>query len=228
MPSDLQDWTILIDLDGTLVDTAPDLHAALNHVLVQQNLREIPLAALRPMVGDGAKAMIRKGLDWNAAEVVEDLIEKTLWPQFIEHYVGHICRYSRPFENAVATIDNLISAGAKIAICTNKIQALAEELIAGLGLNTRISAIIGGDVPTSKKPDPEHIYCSVKAVSGDLKKTLLIGDSWADEGAALAAGIPYIYVTFGYGDLTTATTGKVRRVDEWQQIPAQIASITSA
>ena len=163
MPSDLQDWTILIDLDGTLVDTAPDLHAALNHVLARQNLRVIPLQALRHMVGDGAKAMIRKGLDWNGVEIDEEKIDNTLWPQFIEHYVANICHHSRPFEGAVSAIDALIEAGAKIAICTNKAQALAEELIASLDLNTRIAAIIGGDVPAYKKPDPDHIRRSVRA-----------------------------------------------------------------
>ncbi|OUX95117.1 MAG: hypothetical protein CBB77_02790 [Hyphomonas sp. TMED17] len=226
MPSDLRDWTILIDLDGTLVDTAPDLHAALNHVLARQNLRVIPLQALRHMVGDGAKAMIRKGLDWNGVEIDEEKIDNTLWPQFIEHYVANICHHSRPFEGAVSAIDALIEAGAKIAICTNKAQALAEELIASLDLNTRIAAIIGGDVPAYKKPDPDHIRRSVRAVNGDLKKTLLIGDSTTDERAALAAGIAYIYVSFGYGEFASAITSQIRRVDAWQQIPGEIAGLT--
>ena len=199
MPAtDLTGWTVVFDLDGTLVDTAPDLHASLNHCLETAGLTPVPFDAVRGMIGEGAKAMIRKGLSWNEAPHEAHDID-VLWETFLTHYRQNICRLSRPFPDAVSVLDGLIGDGATCAVCTNKTQILAEAVLDGLNLSGRFAAIVGADSVPSKKPDGDHILRTIQAAGGAAGRSIMIGDSQTDERAARNAGLPFIFVTFGYG-----------------------------
>lgn len=229
MPYDFSDWTMIFDLDGTLVETAPDLHAALNHTLDYKGLEPVSLDRVRMMIGDGAKAMIRKGLSHRGADIDEAEINSDLWPVFLEHYRKNITRLSVPYENSVETLGALKGAGAKMGVCTNKPQHLAEAVLGGLGLDRYFAATVGGDALETKKPDGAHILETVVRVGGDPRRTIMVGDAWTDEKAARNAGLPFIFVSFGYGTLSAEPYEFLKSIDHWrdmQQAIAELAGLT--
>lgn len=227
MATPLTGWTIAIDLDGTLVDTAPDLLAALNHVLSAENLAEVPLSDIRAMVGHGAKAMIREGFRWNAAELDESELNQKLWPKFLDYYTAHICDHSVPFPGTLGALDELAGLGASLAVCTNKTQMLAERVLDALDISDRFVAIVGADRASQKKPNAAHLLETITAAGGRRSRALLIGDSDTDERAAQHAELPFIFVTFGYGDLTANPDPQVYRVQNWEDIPDTIKTIAA-
>ena len=225
MKQDLAGWTIVIDLDGTLVETAPDLHAALNHVLEAEALTPVPLDTIRMMIGDGAKALIRKGLSHNNAPVDEADMDTRLWPAFLKYYEANITQHSFPYDGAVETLDDLRQRGATLAICTNKAQHLAEQVLSELDLATRFAAILGGDRTITKKPSGAHILETIALSHGDASHTIMIGDSQTDERAASDAQLPFIMVSFGYGRLSGAPLSHLEKVDRWTDVEEAINRI---
>ena len=225
MQRDLGGWTIVIDLDGTLVETAPDLHAALNHVLKLDGLRPISLDSIRMMIGDGAKALIRKGLAHNDQPIDEERITTELWPEFLSYYEANITQHSHLYDGALATLKNLKARGATLAICTNKAQHLAEQVLSELGVPDLFQAILGGDRTISKKPDGAHILETIALAHGDPSKTIMIGDSQTDERAASHAELPFIMVSLGYGRLSGAPLIHLETVDHWSAMETAINRI---
>ena len=221
---DLTGWTIVFDLDGTLVDTAPDLHAALNHCLSERGYSGVPFEAIRDMIGSGAKAMIRKGLSQASEDWTEDTVD-ALWPGFIAYYRANICRMSRFFPGAEAAIGLLRESGAICAVCTNKQQLLAEEVLSGLGAETSFAAIVGADSVPRKKPDGDHILRTVAAAGGQTEKAVMIGDSQTDERAARSAGLPFIFVPFGYGPQPDCAVSDLVTADSYSDMPAVIRQV---
>jgi phosphoglycolate phosphatase len=193
---------VIFDLDGTLVETAPDLHAALNHTLAQKGLGPVSLESIRMMIGDGAKALIRKGLLHHQTQIDEAEINHDLWPIFLDHYLENITRLSEPFEHSVETLQSLKENGAKMGVCTNKPQHLAEAVLNGLDLETFFAVMVGGDALATKKPDSAHILETVARTGGDPNRKIMVGDAWTDEKAARNAGLPFIFISFGYGTLS--------------------------
>lgn len=227
MSKDLNGWTVVIDLDGTLVETAPDLHAALNHVLKLDGHEEVSLETIRSMVGDGAKALIRKGLGHNRTPIDETDIETRLWPAFLDYYEANITRHSYVFDGALATLNRLLERGATLAICTNKAQHLAEQVLTELNLMSKFSAVLGGDLTVSKKPNGTHILETVALAHGEVSKTIMIGDSQTDERAACSAELPFIMVSFGYGSLSNAPLRHLEEVDHWKEVEPAINRIAN-
>ena len=222
----LTGWTIVFDLDGTLVDTAPDLHAALNHCLDRHDVARVPFDAIRDMIGSGAKAMIRKGLSWAGSDWSEYTVE-ALWPEFIAYYRANICRMSRFFPDAEAVIDILKAEGATCAVCTNKQQVLAEEVLAGLKADKLFAAIVGADAVPRKKPDGDHILRTIQAAGGQAGKAIMIGDSQTDERAARDAGLPFIFVPFGYGPDPESRAPELITANSYEALPSLIRQITA-
>jgi phosphoglycolate phosphatase len=190
-------WTIVFDLDGTLVNTAPDLLEALNHVLIEAGLQPVGLQTIATMIGHGAKAMIIKGM---AAQGVEPESHRMdgLFNQFLAYYEANIAVGSRPFENTIAALDALAAAGARLAVCTNKRQSSTDRLLEALGLSDRFAAIVGADSVPDRKPHGDHILLTVDRAGGDRSRAIMVGDSRTDERAARNAGLPFIFVPFGY------------------------------
>ncbi|MEL7232747.1 MAG: HAD hydrolase-like protein [Pseudomonadota bacterium] len=227
MKQDLAGWTLIIDLDGTVIETAPDLHAALNHVLTLDGLAPVDLDTIRMMIGDGAKALIRKGLSHNKAPIDKTDIDARLWPAFLEHYEANITRYSHPYEGAVEALSRLSEHGATLTICTNKAQHLAEQVLSELDLASRFAAILGGDRTISKKPDGAHILETIALAHGDASKAIMIGDSQTDERAASNAELPFVMVSFGYGRLSGAPLTHLEKVDHWSEMETAINRIAN-
>lgn len=198
--------TLVLDLDGTLVDTAPDLLATLNVVLAGENLPPVVLDDVRAMTGAGARALLERGIA-AAGVVVEPEHMDTLFARFINYYTAHIADHSRPFPGALESLERFTDAGWRLAICTNKLEGLARHLLDELGLTSRFAAIGGGDTFPFRKPDPGHIIETVRLAGGNPALSVMVGDSAADINAAKAARIPCIGMTFGYTDVPVADLG---------------------
>ena len=190
-------WTIVFDLDGTLVNTAPDLLDALNHVLIEAGLNPVDLPTISTMIGHGAKAMIVKGMAAQGAEPDADRMD-ALFDQFLAYYEDHIAVGSRPFENALEALQTLRDEGALLAVCTNKRQRSTNRLLDALQISEKFSAIVGADSVPDRKPHGDHILLTVDRAGGKRSRAIMVGDSRTDERAARNAGLPFIFVPFGY------------------------------
>ncbi len=191
--------TIVFDLDGTLVDTAPDLIETLNVVFRSEGLPAVPYDAARLAIGGGAKRMIVRGLEAEGRAVEPDLVER-LFVQFIDYYSAHIADRSRPFPGLEPALDSLSARGFILAVCTNKLEGLSLQLLKTLGLTDRFAAICGQDTFGIQKPDPVILQRTIERAGGAPARAVMIGDSETDILTARAAGIPVVAVDFGYSD----------------------------
>lgn len=197
MDKPLAGWTIVFDLDGTLVETAPDLLAALNHVLASEGLGPVKLDAIREMIGHGAKAMIRQGASSQGANLSDEQVD-ALWIEFLSYYAAHIAVGSHAFEGVTDALITLQDKGATLCVCTNKTQALSDQLLSALMLDGFFASIIGADSVPDRKPNGGHILRTIIAAGGSDNRAIMVGDSRTDERAARNAGLPFIFVPFGY------------------------------
>ncbi len=192
--------TIVFDLDGTLIDTSPDLIGATNHVLAGLSLPPRPADAVRPWISYGARRMIEEALDQSNATRSAPEVDRLL-EAFLDYYENNIARGSRPYPHVLEQIDYLAGSGAKVAICTNKREALTLKLLDALRLTDRFDAIVGRDTLPVSKPDPGHLIGAIERAGGRLERAVMIGDSGVDVATARAAGIPIVGVTFGYSEV---------------------------
>lgn len=186
---------IIFDLDGTLIDSAPDLHAATNHVLKSIGRDTVSLDQVRHMVGYGALRLIELGLE--ATGGTEGYTAEDLRPTFLEYYGDNITAHTRLFDGALDMMNHFKNEGIELGLCTNKPIALTEPILANLGIRGLFSAVSGGDSFEFKKPDPRHIFETGKKMTGE-GPVVMVGDSRPDIEAAKAANIPAIAVSFGY------------------------------
>lgn len=206
---------VVFDVDGTLLDTAPDLGGTLNRLLAEHGRPIVPLAAIRDMIGDGAAAMVERGFRTTGG-VPPDF--EALVRRFIVLYEAHIADETRPFPGAVAAVERLRAAGIRLGVCTNKRTALTEELFAKLDLTKYFAAVVGGDVP-ARKPDPRHLLDVVTRLGVPPAATVMIGDSINDVAAAKAAGIRVVAVTFGYTATPARELGADAVIDHFDELP---------
>src|SRR5438132_10170 len=189
--------TIVFDLDGTLVDTAPDLAATLNTVLAREGIAPIPYATVRPMIGGGARRMLERGLRERGSSTAKADLDR-LFDEFIGHYAIHLADQSRPYPGLVDALDRLAAEGCRLAVCTNKLEWLSVRLLDTLGLAARFAAICGQDTFGMQKPNPAILLGTIARAGGDPREAVMVGDSITDIATARAAAIPVIAVDFGY------------------------------
>jgi phosphoglycolate phosphatase len=216
--------TVVFDLDGTLVDTAPDLVNALNYILTREGLPAVPLQSARSMIGAGARKLIERGVELDGRHVGPDDITR-LTNDFIDRYAAHIADESRPFEGLEAALDELSARGYRLAVCTNKLEWLSKLLLDELGLSSRFSAICGADTFGVSKPDPAILRQTVARVGGELASSVMVGDAGTDIGVARRAGIPVIGVSFGYTEIPIADLKPDRVVEHMRDLPAAVKSL---
>jgi phosphoglycolate phosphatase len=216
--------TIVFDLDGTLVDTAPDLINALNFVLDRQGLPPVPLHSARNMIGAGARRLIERGLELEGRSLgLEDVTRLT--GDFIDYYAAHIADVSRPFEGLEGALDDLSARGYRFAVCTNKLEWLSKLLLDQLGLSSRFSAICGADTFGVSKPDPAILRQTIARAGGEVASAIMVGDSGPDIGVARRAGIPVIGVEFGYTEVPIADLKPDRLINHMRELPAAVESL---
>jgi phosphoglycolate phosphatase len=219
--------TIAFDLDGTLVETAPDLIGALNIVLGEQGLAMLPLKSARLMVGRGARALLERGFaaagEPLAADEVGGLVSR-----FIEVYRGRIASESRPYPHLTPALDELSAGGARLVVCTNKRTDLSLALLDALEMTHRFAAVVGADGTPAAKPDPRHFLAAIEAAGGDPARALMVGDSLNDVASAKGAGAPSIVVSFGYTEIPAHELGADAVIDDFAELPAVARRLLSA
>jgi phosphoglycolate phosphatase len=217
---------LVFDLDGTLIDTAPDLVDTLNLILAREGMPAVPFAAARNMIGGGARKLIERGLaakgrDGNAMEI------DRLYRDFVAHYGDHIADRSRPFPGLEAALDQLNAAGWRFAVCTNKLQGLSERLLEALGLSQRFAAICGQDTFGVQKPHPDFLLHTIRRAGGAPHRAIMVGDSANDVDVARAAKVPVIAVEFGYTEVPVAQLGADRVIDGFAKLPAAVYDLSN-
>jgi phosphoglycolate phosphatase len=216
--------TIVFDLDGTLVDTAPDLINALNFVLSREGLPAVPLKSARNMIGAGARKLLERGLEVDGRHVSPGDLDR-LTDDFINRYAAHIADESRPFEGLESALDDLSTRGCRFAVCTNKLEWLSRLLLDQLGLSSRFSAICGADTFGVSKPDPVILQQTVARAGGRLASTVMVGDAGTDVGVARRANVPVVGVDFGYTDVPMADLKPDRLIGHLKDLPAAVESL---
>jgi phosphoglycolate phosphatase len=216
--------TIVFDLDGTLVDTAPDLIATLNAVLVRAGYRAIPYDDARTMIGGGARHMLERGLARQGVAAKAADLDR-MYADFISHYAAHIADQSRPFPGLEAALDRLAAGGARFAVCTNKLERLSVLLLERLGLAARFAAICGQDTFRIAKPDPELLRRTIGRAGGSLDAAVMVGDSFTDVAVARAAGVAVVAVDFGYSDVPAASLAADRVIGRFDELPDAVAAL---
>lgn len=226
-PLDLTGTTIVFDLDGTLIDTAPDLAAATNHVLAHKGLRPVALPEIHPLIGHGSKAMIEAGLRVHGASVGETELTR-LHDMFLEFYAANVAVGSRPFEHIPELIDVLQRQGAVLAVCTNKVERLSKLLLASLGLDHHFACIAGRDTFDVFKPDAGHLLKTIAAAGGRADRAVMVGDSDTDITTARNARVPCIAVTFGYTPVPVTQLGADLVIEHYRDFLPALTQVLGA
>ena len=224
---DLEGWTIAFDLDGTLVETAPDLIGTLNRMLAARDLPIVPMAAAQHLIGHGALALLRHGFleagaAWDEAEA------PALLKAFIADYLDHIADGSRPYPGVVDSLERLAARGARLCVATNKRTDLSLALIEALGLTRHFGSICGPDRVSARKPHGAHIREAVLQAGGDPARAIMVGDGAPDTAAARDAGTPCVVVTFGYTEIAPEALGGDVLIDHFEALEGAIEGLIAA
>ena len=190
-----QKLTILFDLDGTLVNTAPDLMAAHNHVMKKFGFHQKNLIDIKHLAGRGAWIMMQRSFK---EEITDEKVKKEMVNEFIDHYANNIDKGSKPIEGVIDFLKLAQSKKIPMAVCTNKHEKLAIDLLKKINLAEYFHYIAGCDTFDFNKPDPRHLTNVVEIIGGDVNKTIMVGDSEVDSQSAYNAKIPFILVEDGY------------------------------
>tara|TARA_B100000963_G_scaffold351996_1_gene364495 strand:+ start:2844 stop:3506 length:663 start_codon:yes stop_codon:yes gene_type:complete len=194
-----QIYTILFDLDGTLVDTAPDLMDAHNHVMKKFGHTEKKLSDIKSLAGKGAWVMMQRSF---RQEIKNEKIKKEMTKEFIDYYSKNIDRGSTPIEGALDFFRWAKNKNISMAVCTNKQERLAVDLLKKLDMYKYFEYVAGSDTFSFNKPDPRHLTDVVEIIKGNLKKTIMVGDSEVDSMSAQNARLPFVLVKDGYTEKT--------------------------
>jgi len=190
-----QNLTILFDLDGTIINTAPDLMAAHNHVMRKFGYEEKKMADIKSLAGKGAWVMMQRSFK---EKIHDENLKKNMTKEFINFYSKNIDKNSKPIKGLIEFLKWAKSNKINMAICTNKQERLANDLLTKLDLIKYFDFVAGSDTFDFNKPDARHLTNVVEILEGNLKKTIMVGDSEVDEMAAMNANLPFILIEGGY------------------------------
>ncbi len=216
-------YTVIFDLDGTLVESAPDLVDALNATLALEGVAALPEAQVRSLLGAGARALIERGLKVAGRSVPKERTDE-LFAAFLEHYQDHIADRSHTYPGLEAALDRLTAAGFKLAVATNKLEGLSVSLLDKLGLTSRFVTICGQDTfreadgRNIPKPDKRMLLGTIAKARTSPERAIMVGDSRTDVDAARNAGVPVIGVTFGYTDAPIQTFSPDQVISHFDQL----------
>ena len=216
--------TIVFDLDGTLAETAPDIMATLNHLLVKEGLAALPLSAARSLVGAGARALLERGFKAAGRPLSPEKLE-ALFQQFLAHYLDHIADLSFLYPGVASAMDVLENDGYRLAVCTNKPEPHSLALLDKLNVKSRFAFVAGRETFAFCKPDPRHLTETIRRAGGDGKPAILVGDSRTDVDTAKAAGIPVVGVTFGYTDVPMVELKPDRIIEHFDALPEAVRAL---
>jgi phosphoglycolate phosphatase len=213
---------LIFDLDGTLVDSLPDLAAALAATLREIGAPALSSAAVRGMIGDGTPALVARALA--ARGLPASLLDERL-ARFMALYEAAPVARTRPYPGVTETLAALRGDGRRLAVCTNKPQQAALAVLRGLALDGFFAAVVGGDVLAVKKPDPAHLRAAIAALGAAQGEAVMIGDNEHDVAMAKAAGVPVILVRYGYHRVPLETLAADLQIDAFSELPDALARL---
>jgi len=226
-PGVLNGATIAFDLDGTLVDTAPDLVATLNLLLAQEGVPALPMDDARQLIGHGARRLIERGFEVQGRVIPDEQMDG-LFLRFIDHYQDHSADLSRPFAGVAESLTALKAAGARLSVCTNKLTGLSIPILEKLDLARFFDSVIGADSAPAPKPDKRHLIHAVETAGGRIDRAVMVGDAAPDAGAARAAGVPLVLVSFGYTEIPAAQLDPDILIDHYDQLMESCVTLLTA
>jgi phosphoglycolate phosphatase len=215
---------LLFDLDGTLVNSAPDLHATLNQLLDENARPPVALDVVKAIVGDGAAKMIERGYALTGGRL-DPAEAPALLARFLQVYEANLTRLTKPYPGVVETLEQLVAKGARCAVCSNKREGLSRLLLQGLDLLRFFEVVSGGDSAPTRKPHPGHLLHLLGEMGADPSQAVMIGDSRNDVSAAKGAGMPVVVVTYGYGAEKPQTLGADLMIRRFEELPAALAQL---
>lgn len=218
---------LICDLDGTLVDSAPDLASAVGDLLTQAGRAPLSEAAVRRMVGDGVAKLVERALAASGG-VPEAGALAGLVVRYMAFYESRMTELTRPYPGAVETLTNLKAAGWRLAVCTNKPEGPSHGLLTALGLDGLFEAVAGGDTYAVKKPDPGHVRGILNALGAAPGEAVMLGDSLNDVLAARGAGVPVIAIASGYGPVPAHELGADALIATFAELPAALDRLATA
>ncbi len=216
---------LLFDLDGTLLDTAPDLHKTLNHCLKHAGRETVSLESVQHMVGQGARILLERGMKATGGMPDDETFEN-LVILFFDYYADHLSDHSYPYPSMMDVLDKLHNSGYLMAVCTNKPFGFAKTIIDDYGLAKYFPVITGGDSFDFRKPDPRHITETIAQMPNRSTGAIMIGDTHNDIDAANSASIGSIAVSFGYSDKPASELGAHITIDHFDELIAAIEDLT--
>jgi phosphoglycolate phosphatase len=215
---------IVFDLDGTLVDSAPDLIDSLNVILAREGHAPLPLEEGRKLVGAGGRVLIRRGFEISGASLSESRLEE-LFASYLATYEQHITDKTLFYPGAVAALDRLAAAGWSFAILTNKYEHPAVKLVKALGAYSWFKTICGQDTFPVSKPNGATLRLTIEKAGGDFERSIMVGDTITDVTTAKNAGRPVIAVDFGYADRPVADMAPDRIISHFDELFDAVASV---
>ena len=207
---------LIFDLDGTLVDTAPDLWAATNHVMKTLKRRPVTMEEVRSFVGHGAKALIARGCEATGDPVDARAIE-SLYQEFVIYYAANIAEASKPYPGLIAFLNKARAEGIAMGVCTNKLESLSVRLVHAMGLAPYFGAIVGPDTIGVAKPDPRPLRETLQRLGKVDARVVMFGDSETDIKTAQNAGVPIVAVSFGYTPRHVSVFNPTRVIDHYDE-----------
>jgi phosphoglycolate phosphatase len=211
--------TLLLDLDGTLVDSIPDLLSALNRMGKPRGFKPFDRAEITPMIGDGVRTLLER-----AFAARNTPFDEAAMAPYTADYAAHSAVETRPFPGVVDTLHRFADAGWRMAVCTNKLAEPTHALLAALGLTPFLAAIGGGDSFPARKPDPRHLLGTLELAGGSVDAAVMVGDHHNDVRAAMGAGVPCVFAAWGYGPLSMAE-GAAAVAERFSDLPGIAAKL---
>jgi len=215
-------FLLLFDLDGTLVDTLPDLTNAVNEALREGGYAPLAAQEVRPMIGDGMAMLLARGFAARGGTAAE---AEAMHQRFLQIYEGVATKNSYPYPGVAETLTTLRGRGYRTAVATNKPQRATEEVLSGVGLAALFDAVAGGDRYPYRKPDPRHLLGLIDEAGGDAKRAAMIGDSENDAASARAAGLKLLLMRYGYARIDPAELGADCLVDRFDELPRALDAL---
>ena len=215
---------LLCDLDGTLVDSAPDLADSLNRALAAAGRRTLAYDTVRRFIGDGTRKLVERGFAATGAPLAEPALDAAL-ARFMADYSKHAIDNTRPYPDVVETLARLRQDGIVLGICTNKPEAPTRSMLAALDLARFFAGISAGDSCSARKPDPGHVQDALARIGATPDRAAMVGDSEHDVAAGRAAGLKTIAVTYGYARGPYDSLGATRLIARFSELPAALEAI---
>lgn len=216
--------TIVLDLDGTLVESAPDLMTALNNALEHAGRARVSLEAVRGMVGDGIPALVARGLDATGGSLAEAELAATT-RVCLDYYLAHTNDASYLYPGVATTLGALRDAGHALAVCTNKPEDAAVALLDAFELLPLLECVVGGDTFSFRKPDPRMLTATIERVARPSAAAVMVGDSRNDLQLARRAGVPVVLASFGYCDVPVGELAPDAVIDSFTELPLQLQQL---